>query len=71
MTRDDDELGPVRRCPRCAEDWPDDDEFFRPGSRYCHACRSERRIESMTDDRREMYRQASRRYRARRRESFA
>lgn len=27
-TREDDELGPVRWCGRCAEWWPDDGEFW-------------------------------------------
>jgi hypothetical protein len=56
--------GPVRLCLGCLEEWPDDDEFYRsPRDRLCIACRSERRARY----RREAMREASRRYRARRR----
>lgn len=41
MTRDDDELGPVRMCPRCGEEWPDDEEFWLDDRAICRACRYE------------------------------
>ena len=48
--RDDPELGTVRRCTRCEEEWPLDEEFFyfqvrhgrRVPSAWCIACWSER-----------------------------
>lgn len=51
MTRDDPELGPVRRCLSCREWWPDEPPFFakvnRDGRTYqrgsCNACRADRR----------------------------
>ncbi len=61
----DDELGPVRYCPQCAESWPDDDEFFAVDEVLCRACsteRRERRLASM--------REATRRYRERNRETL-
>ena len=50
MTRDDPELGTLRRCSRCGEEWPQDEEFFyfqvRRGKRvcssWCKACWYER-----------------------------
>ena len=46
--RVDDELGPVRVCPVCHEEWPWDGEFFLPAKyradgapvlrRICRAC---------------------------------
>lgn len=42
MTRDDPELGPVRRCNTCGEWWPDDIEFFAKKRRLCRACRADR-----------------------------
>lgn len=45
---DDPELGPLRRCPRCEEWWPDDEEFFyvSGGKRHswCRACYLERKV---------------------------
>lgn len=40
MRRDDEELGPVRRCSRCGEEWPDDPEFYlpKPNGWCCRAC---------------------------------
>lgn len=50
MTREDDELGTVRLCPRCGEWWPQDEEFYWPRRDrdggwqcYCRACDYERR----------------------------
>ena len=56
MTRDDPILGTEKRCPRCGEWWPLDDEFFYRatpchrlrGARwqaYCRACWAERSAE--------------------------
>jgi hypothetical protein len=42
MTRDDPELGPVRRCRSCKEFWPDDVEFYDPRYRICRACQKDR-----------------------------
>ena len=36
--RVDPELGVVRYCSRCNEDWPADDEFFYRGRTMCRAC---------------------------------
>lgn len=32
---------PSRVCIRCKEDWPDDEEFYRPGHKKCIACEYE------------------------------
>ena len=32
---------PSRICTRCKEDWPDDEEFYRPGHKQCRACEYE------------------------------
>jgi len=32
---------PSRICARCKEDWPDDEEFYRPGHKKCIACEYE------------------------------
>lgn len=37
-TRDDPEVGPVRTCLLCREEWPDDDEFYRDEYYLCRAC---------------------------------
>lgn len=37
-----DGLGDTRTCAGCAEEWPDDEEFFRRGDDLCRACRAER-----------------------------
>jgi hypothetical protein len=50
-----------RRCPGCDDDWPDDEEFYAPGSDLCRACVWERR-----ERLRGQVREAARRYRARR-----
>lgn len=50
LVRDDPELGTVRRCTRCGEEWPLDEEFYyyqvrhgrRVSSAWCRACWSER-----------------------------
>lgn len=42
MTRDDPELGPVRRCRTCREFWPDDRTFYEPRYASCNACRADR-----------------------------
>ena len=41
-------LGPVKRCPKCGEDWPADAEFYYPRHKggsalqsWCRACWSE------------------------------
>lgn len=43
---DDPELGAVRYCPRCAEWWPDDGEFWyydaHSNRTWCRACQDER-----------------------------
>lgn len=38
-------LGRQKRCPRCGEDWPHDEEFYYPNARrssgfnaWCRAC---------------------------------
>lgn len=55
-----DDLGPVRLCLGCLEEWPDDEEFYRSDDdRICIACHSERRAR-----RRAQMREASRRWRA-------
>jgi len=59
----DDELGPVRYCPQCAESWPDDDDFFAEDDVLCRACVTERR-----ERRQASWREAQRRYRERNRE---
>jgi hypothetical protein len=41
-TRDDPELGPVRRCRVCGEEWPLGAPFYRPRGATCEACLSER-----------------------------
>lgn len=45
-TRIDPELGPVKRCVVCRDEWPADPEFFKHGSVTCKACRAD-----MTNDR--------------------
>lgn len=34
----DPELGPMKTCTRCREDWPDDGEFYHKGQKWCRAC---------------------------------
>jgi hypothetical protein len=53
-------LGQVRCCTRCAEFWPDDEEFYTEGSLTCHACSTE-----WLYRRREYMAAAARRYRDR------
>lgn len=48
LDRDDDELGTVRLCTRCREEWPKDAEFyyFTAGGKvlgHCKACWAEQR----------------------------
>jgi hypothetical protein len=40
---------PSSICTRCKEDWPDDEEFYRPGHKQCRACEYE--IREMTPSR--------------------
>ena len=39
----DEELGPLRLCPRCGDWWPDDREFFSQSAVVCIACTDELR----------------------------
>ena len=39
--RIDPELGRVRRCRVCREEWPADQEFFRSNAATCRACRAD------------------------------
>lgn len=50
-----------KTCTVCNDDWPDDDEFYRPGESVCIACETER-----IERRRTASREASERYRRRR-----
>lgn len=63
--RIDPELGVVRRCPGCAEEWPEDEDFWRPRKPLCRACLYEQ-DEERRAGRRERNREAQRRYRSRR-----
>ncbi len=62
MINVDPEMGVVRLCGECEEEWPDDEEFYAPGSYYCIACETER-----IERRRASVREAARRYRDRQR----
>lgn len=46
------ELGEEKRCKRCLDWWPNDDEFFSRRDRrdYCRACAQE--VPQMTDEQR-------------------
>lgn len=61
QVRLDPELGVVRLCGRCEEEWPDDDEFWLGGVEMCRACYAEF-IAEVRRHRREQMRAASRRY---------
>jgi len=41
MRRIDPELGIVRRCQTCREEWPDTPEFFQKRYASCRACRKD------------------------------
>lgn len=74
--RDDDELGPVRTCTGCGEEWPLDREFFYPRGnsweRTCRACRAEARTRADIDrlKARERYHRTIENQRARARERY-
>lgn len=56
-----DDLGPMRTCAECRDDWPDDGEFYRSDEDpLCRACR----FEAEVDERRKRA-AAARAYRAR------
>ena len=49
----EEELGVQRRCSRCGEFWPEDDEFFYPSTKgpgcfqsWCRACWASRNAEA-------------------------
>ena len=42
MTKDDPELGTVKRCRECKEWWPADRTFFRPRYGTCRACQADK-----------------------------
>jgi uncharacterized Zn finger protein (UPF0148 family) len=35
-----------RTCTRCKEDWPPDEEFYRPGRTQCRACDYEVKLQA-------------------------